>query len=228
LKLDRVQVDTTEGRATFDTVLDLQTLVLDSAWKIEGKGLTRAEPSVAGAATAGTSAAASVPSPVLVSRTLLPPVAVVYAGRLADLGTLAPTIETDALERELTVRRMERDVDELERLRRLDEERARKERERQQAAEAERQRRQRELEQKLLPGTGTAAQPPQSKAEPVPVPVDGAATIDPNAAAAAAAEATPPLAAEPATETKPRVQAQPQPKKKPANSWQPFQISPYQ
>jgi hypothetical protein len=222
LKLDRVQVDTAEGRATFDTVLDLQTLVLDSAWKIEGKGRTRAEPSVAGAATAGTSAAASVPAPVPVSRTLLPPVAVVYAGRLADLGTLAPTIETEALERELTVRRMERDVDELERLRRLDEERARKERERQQAAEAERQRRQRELEQKLLPGT--SAQPPQSAAEPIPVPVDGAATVDSNAAAAA--EATP--AAEPPPETKPRVQAQPQPKKKPANSWQPFQISPYQ
>jgi hypothetical protein len=220
-----VQVDTAEGRATFDTVLDLQTLVLDSAWKIEAKGRTRAEPSVAGAATAGTSAAASVPAPVPVSRTLLPPVAVVYAGRLADLSTLAPTIETEALERELTVRRMERDVDELERLRRLDEERARKERERQQAAEAERQRRQRELEQKLLPGT--SAQPPQSAAEPVPVPVEGAATIDPNAAAATV-DASPPPAAEPPPETKPRVQAQPQPKKKPANSWQPFQISPYQ
>ncbi len=37
MKLDRVQVDTAEGRATFDTVLDLQTLVLDSAWKIEGR-----------------------------------------------------------------------------------------------------------------------------------------------------------------------------------------------
>ncbi len=225
LKLDRVQVDTAEGRATFDTVLDLQTLVLDSAWKIEGKGLTRAEPSVAGAATAGTSAAASVPAPVLVSRTLLPPVAVVYAGRLADLGTLAPTIETEALERELTVRRMERDVDELERLRKLDEERARKERERQQAAEAERQRRQRELEQKLLPGT--PPQPPQPPAEPVPVPVDGAATVDPNASAATV-DASPPPATETVPENKPRVQAQPQPKKKPANSWQPFQISPYQ
>jgi hypothetical protein len=224
LKLDRVQVDTAEGRATFDTVLDLQTFVVDSAWKIEGRGLTRAEPSVAGAATAGASAGAPVPAPVAVSRTLLPPVAVVYAGRLADLGTLAPTIETEALERELTVRRMERDVDELERLRKLDEERARKERERQQAAEAERQRRQRELEQKLLPGT--PPQPPQSTAEPVPVPVEGAATVDPKAAAAA--EATPP--ADPPPETKPRVQAQPQPqpKKKPANSWQPFQISPYQ
>lgn len=224
LKLDRVQVDTAEGRATFDTVLDLQTFVLDSAWKIEGKGRTRAEPSVAGAATAGTSTAASAPAPVLVARTLLPAVAVVYAGRLADLSTLAPKIQTEALERELTVRRMERDVDELERLRRLDEDRARKERERQQAAEAERQRRQRELEQKLLPGT--SAQPPQSAAEPVPVPVDGAATIDPKAAAAAAAEAPP--AADRPVETKPRVQVQPPPKKKPANSWQPFQISPYQ
>ncbi|MGE5267208.1 MAG: AsmA family protein [Deltaproteobacteria bacterium] len=219
LKLDRVQVDTAEGRATFDTALDLQTLVIDSEWKIEAKALTRAQPTVAGAATAGT-APAGVPQPVQVGRSPLPAVSVVYAGRLADLGTLAPSIETAALERELTVRRMERDVDELERLRKLDEERARKERERQQALEAERQRRQRELEQQMAPQQS----PPTPAAEPAPVPVDGAATIDPEAAAAAAAEAE---TADPGPESVPRAQAQPK-KKRPSNSWQPFQISPYQ
>lgn len=216
LKLERVQVDTPEGRATFDTFLDLQTLVVDSAWKIEGKGRTRAEPSVSGAAMAGTTdLAPAVPAPLPVTRTLLPPVAVVYNGRLADLGTLAPTVETEALERELTVRRMERDVDELERLRKLDEDRARKERERQQA---EIERRQKLLRQQQSPATVPAA-------EPVPVPVEGAATIDPNAAA----DATPPPTDDTPPEPRPRYQPQPQPKKKPpANTWQPFQISPFQ
>lgn len=216
LKLDRVQVDTAEGRATFDTALDLQTLVIDSEWKIEAKALTRAQPTVAGAAAAG-AAPAGVPQPVQVGRSPLPAVSVVYAGRLADLATLAPSIETGALERELTVRRMERDVDELERLRKLDEERARRERERQQALEAERQRRQRELDQQTAPQQA----PPQPAAEPIPVPVDGAGSIDPEAAAAEAETA------DPAPEAVPRAQAQPK-KKRPANSWQPFQISPYQ
>ncbi len=220
MKLDRVEVVTAEGRATFDTLLDLQTLMVDSAWKIEAKGLNRAQPSVAAAATAGT-APSDVPAPVPVTRSVLPPVAVVYAGRLADLGTLAPTVETEALERELTVRRMERDVDELERLRKIDEERARKERERQQALEAEREQRQRELQQNAAPQEAPAG-------EPVPVPVDGSATIDPAAAAAAAAEAQAQPTPSPAP--RPRVQAQPQspPKKKPPSNWQPFQITPYQ
>jgi uncharacterized protein involved in outer membrane biogenesis len=216
LKLDRVQVETAEGRATFDTLLDLQTLAIDSTWKIEAKGLNRAQPTVAAAATAGVEPSA-VPAPVPATRSLLPPVSVIYAGRLADIDTLAPTIETSALERELTVRRMERDVDELERLRKLDEDRAEKERARQKAIEAERQR---QLEQSQTPPAATPA-------EPVPVPVDGSATIDPAAAAAAAAEAE--AAVEAATPApRPRVQAQPQPKKKPPSpSWQPFQM-PYQ
>ncbi|OYW56988.1 MAG: hypothetical protein B7Y80_02645 [Hyphomicrobium sp. 32-62-53] len=223
LKLDRVQVETAEGRATFDTLLDLQTLALDSTWKIEAKGLNRAQPTVAAAATAGVEPSA-VPAPVPATRSLLPPVSVIYAGRLADIETLAPTIETAALERELTVRRMERDVDELERLRKLDEDRAEKERVRQKAIEAERQR---QLEQSQTPPSATP--PSEMPAEPVPVPVDGSATIDPEAASAAAAEAE--AAASAATPApRPRVQAQPQPqpKKKPPSNWQPFQISPYQ
>ena len=52
--------------------------------------------------------------------------------------SLEPRIDSEALERELAVRRMERDVEELERLRRLDEARRRE--------EAERQRRQLDLQ----------------------------------------------------------------------------------
>ncbi len=240
LRLDRVQVDTAEGRATFDTMLDLKTLRVDSAWKIEGKALTRAAPSVAGA-TAAVPGDPAAPVPVEVKRALLPPVSVVYAGRLADLAALEPLIDTDALERELTVRRMERDVDELERLRKLDQLRAKQERERQEALEAERQRRQRELEQKLAPPGADIPAP-----EPDPVPVEGsasvpapAAEIAPDAAgnplpedmpgleAGAGVEPTPDAAPVAPSEQRRRVQSQVK-KKPPKNSWQPFQISPYQ
>lgn len=234
MRLDRVRVDTPEGRATFDTMLDLKTFVVDSTWRIEGRGLTRAAPSVPGAA-ARLPGEASVPAPVEVKRSLLPPVNVVYAGRLADLGTMEPMIETEALERELTVRRMERDVDELERLRKLDQLRAKQERERQDALEAERQRRQRELEERLAPSGAAPQLAPGGAPGPQSLPAEGAATVPP-AEANAASDANPLPENVPETEdaTMPerrRVQTQTQTpirKKPPAGSWQPFQISPYQ
>jgi hypothetical protein len=70
----------------------------------------------------------------------LPGVSVVYAGPLASLGSVEPKLQTEALERELSVRKMERYVDELERLRHSDEERARLETDRARALDAERQR----------------------------------------------------------------------------------------
>ena len=51
---------------------------------------------------------------------------------------LEPRITAGALERELTVRKMERDVEELEHLRKLDEDRAKAEQDRQKALEEER------------------------------------------------------------------------------------------
>ena len=50
----------------------------------------------------------------------LPAISVGYTGKLSEFGGIEPAIEAGALERELTVRKMERDVDELERLRKLD------------------------------------------------------------------------------------------------------------
>jgi hypothetical protein len=77
-----------------------------------------------------------------VDKAPLPGVAVGYRGSIAGLGSLEPRIDAEALQRELAVRRMERDVEELERLRRLDEARRRE--------ELERQRRQ--LPQAPIPG----------------------------------------------------------------------------
>jgi hypothetical protein len=60
----------------------------------------------------------------------LPAVQVFYRGPVASVATLEPRIVTEPLERELGVRKMERDVEELERLRKLDEARRRSEAER--------------------------------------------------------------------------------------------------
>ncbi len=89
---------------------------LDSEWQIEPR-LNR--PSSGGSAAA-----------------YLPAVTVVYTGKLSALSSLEPTVSTAALERELSVRKMERDVDELERLRRQDQIRAKQERDRRKAVEA--------------------------------------------------------------------------------------------
>ncbi len=66
-----------------------------------------------------------------------PPVAIYYTGPMGALRSTEPRIALGGFERELTVRRMEYEVEELERLRKLDEENARKERERQRQLEKE-------------------------------------------------------------------------------------------
>jgi hypothetical protein len=97
-------INTPDGRARGMTSLDLGTLNFDSEWQLDQK--------------AG-------------DKPALPTVTVVYRGPVASLAELEPRIASEALERELSVRRMERDVEELERLRRLDESRRREEAERQ-------------------------------------------------------------------------------------------------
>ena len=111
-------IDRPEGRAEGTTALDLKSLQFESTWRLEAKAAGGAD------------------------RAPLPAVTVGYRGSVTGLGALEPRIDTDALQRELAVRRMERDVEELERLRRLDEARRRE--------EMERQRRQ--LEQAPVPG----------------------------------------------------------------------------
>ena len=119
-------IDTNEGRAQGAAGLDLKTLQFDADWRLDQKR----------------SAAAKTP---------LPGITVSYRGPVAALASLAPRIDSDALERELAVRRMERDLEELERLRKLDEARRRE--------EAERQRRQ--LEQAPLPAPVPMAPAPR-------------------------------------------------------------------
>jgi len=147
LQLEPVQLETADGRSSFRTVVDLQSLRIDSAWQIEPK-VTKLAPQPAavgsgeakGALGGAGQAQTAVPQAATGERIILPGVSVTYAGKLRDLGSIEPIVATAALERELSVRKMERDVDELERLRRLDQERAKADLERQRALEAERTR----------------------------------------------------------------------------------------
>lgn len=115
LKLERLEVAAPGGRVEVLVTVDLATLDAESEWRITAAGDAPGRPD-------------------------WPTIGVFYTGPLARLAGTEPRIALGSFERELTVRRMEREVEELERLRRLDEARARAERERAQALEAERQR----------------------------------------------------------------------------------------
>ena len=115
-------------------------------------------------------------------KTAWPSVSVFYNGALGALAAIVPRVELGGFGRELAVRRMEYEVEQLERLRKLDEERARQERERQRAlaeeAERERQRmraleavRQRQLElQQQQQRTGQPLPDVPRLEAPMPVP----------------------------------------------------------
>ena len=127
-------VDTPEGRAAGMANLDLKTFDMEADWHLEQRRPAGEKPA-------------------------LPAVVLIYRGPVAALAKLEPRINSEALERELAVRRMERDVEELERLRKLDETRRRE--------EAERQRRQLEQAPPPLP---PAIPPPVPMAPAVPAP----------------------------------------------------------
>ena len=227
LRLDKVRIDMNEGRSTFATVVELATMRMDSEWQIEP---------VLGDAVEGAAAQAA-----------LPPVTVVYTGKLSQLDALAPVVSAGALERELVVRKMEFDVGELERLRKLDEERARQDAERRRAFEAERARQeaerkrqleeerareeaQRALEEDTHLSDPNAWEPDQRYLDPgASNAAPGAAAID-NGAANPDAAAGVPQSADP-QQAMPAAASQRQPprrRKRPVEEeWRPFQSSPF-
>jgi uncharacterized protein involved in outer membrane biogenesis len=108
-------VATPDGQATNRTTIDLASLKFDIEWRLDLP------------AEGASSGQTSQP---------WPRVSVVHLGHLGESDLSVQRISVQALAREITVRKMERDVAELERLRRLDEERIRVETERLKAAEA--------------------------------------------------------------------------------------------
>ncbi|MFM9939817.1 MAG: AsmA family protein [Hyphomicrobiaceae bacterium] len=148
---------TADARVTTNTVVDLGTLRVDSEWRLD-------------------------PVPLSSERQLLRPplpgITLVYTGPLAQTDALDRRLMLDGFERELIVRKYERDVEELERVRRDDEERVRREAERRRLEEMERQWRPVEPDAtaplpeptKPDPQRQTLAEPPQRAAIEQPLP----------------------------------------------------------
>ena len=114
VQVDRIEVAQKQGRSTVTMTADLGTFAFDSEWQVVMSGAKASRP--------------------------WPPVAVSYVGPLTKIGTSQARVVPDALERELAVRKMERNVNELERLRRLDEDAGARQRERRRQLELESQR----------------------------------------------------------------------------------------
>ncbi len=153
-------IETPDGRLNGTTVFDLDAQRFDSEWKIEANAQAPKtdQPTVAAK-----------------QRPPLPGVTAVYVGSLAAIGTVEPRLQFDALARELAVRKMERDLDELERLRKLDEERNRLEAERRKQLEAERA--------AGTPSMSTPAAPPSATVQPAPQSSPQPASVSPSSPA---------------------------------------------
>jgi len=142
-KLATFSLPSPAGMTKVETTIDLASLLVDSSWVLEPK-------------------APDVVQPDRPRKGALPSVSVVYVGPLKDAWTLEPRITADQLERELAIRKMELDADQLERLHKADAERARQEEERRKAIEAEQADRQ-EVLPAAAPPAGTGTPPPQQQ-----------------------------------------------------------------
>ncbi len=167
LALPAVIFEQDAGGLRNQTFIDLPRLRIDSQWTVTPEPQPR--PDRPGEMVA------------------LPPVTIVYAGTIAEIGRIDAKINLGDLERELIVRQMESNVARLERLRREDETRAAAEAERQRKIEKER-RRSIEIEKlRRLKSTQPTAINPQlppgariDRAAPSVVSPQGAALLPPS------------------------------------------------
>ena len=118
-KIGALEITAPEANLRNLTTIDLAQLKADSEWQIAPR---RPLP--------GTGRATSA------RREPLPPMTLVWTGPLGAIGRAEPRVSIDQLERELAIRKMERDAERLEELRLDDEERARAEAERRKQLEA--------------------------------------------------------------------------------------------
>jgi hypothetical protein len=184
----------TAGATKVETTVDLASLMVDSTWLLEPK-------------------APDVVQPDHPRKGALPSVSVVYVGPLQDAWSLQPRITAEPLERELAIRKMELDAEQLERLHRLDAERARQEDERRQAIEAEQADRDPAPPAAPPDVDGTALSPQQGAVDPEGLPLPPQGTIVP-AVPGLEADVTPlpttdATAADPASGTPAAVAAEP-------------------
>lgn len=152
-KLEPFELQSDAGSTKVETTVDLASLVVDSQWVVQPK-------------------APDVEQPDKPRKGALPPLTVVYVGPLKDAWSLEPRMSTDQLERELAIRRMELDADQLERLHKLDAERARQDEERRRALAGDQAARPAVMPPQLLPPGA-----PQPIFRPTPVPPGAPQTV---------------------------------------------------
>jgi hypothetical protein len=183
-----VAIDTAEGKVVGGASVDLTALTMAATWQVEAKGDVLPPPP--GWSTTITPAGTTAPRKQVPP---LPPILATWTAPLGAIETARLDVTTEALEREVTVRKVERDLEDLERLRKLDEERAKEEAERRRALEASAA----AVPTGVAPGSGPALAPGG-----VPVAPGGGPTVAPGAAPAGAAPtgAAAALAADPSTE----------------------------
>lgn len=127
LKLANIDVQTADGKTEGTATADLTTLTTNASFQVTP--VLRPLPPPA------------VPLPnrkPVAPKGPLPPVTVLYEGQLGMPAVTTVSADASDLQRELVVRQMERNVEELEQARRTDEERARMERERRKKEAADR------------------------------------------------------------------------------------------
>lgn len=115
----------------------------------------------------------------------LPPAIVLYDGPLDNLAVMKSSVDVADLQRELSVRQVERNVEELELSRRVDEERARLEKERRKALDAQRAqaaKKQTETLPPVIPQSAGTANGGQSGADPAPDAINAEPAPNPEAA----------------------------------------------
>jgi hypothetical protein len=172
-KLALVTLDSLAGTTKVETTVDLASLVVDSAWLAEPKG-------------------PDVPQADRPRQGALPSVGVVYTGPLGNAWALEWRITAEPLERELAIRKLELDADQLERLHRADAERARRDDERRRALESD--------QGSVAPAPQAPVPPTATPTAPVPIAPQPSANstvpVDPAPPpAAAVAPAIPPSSA---------------------------------
>jgi hypothetical protein len=199
VRFDTVALNAPEGKVEATTTADLTSLNFNAACQLTAMVRPLPPPPVP--------LPGWTPPP---PKAPLPPAIVLYNGQLDNLANVKTNVDVSDLQRELVVRQMERNVEELELSRRVDEERARLEKERRKAAEEQRAaaiaaaRAQKQAE-RLPPVIPESA----GTANPVAAPVTNPAATSPPPAVSPDAQPTPvPTQPQPG----PQAEEQPQPK----------------
>jgi uncharacterized protein involved in outer membrane biogenesis len=179
-KFDPLALDAPDGKLEATAAVDLTSLNASAACQVTARAKPLPPPSIP---LPGWKPAAPKPP--------LPPAVVLYEGPLDNLPVVKSSVDVSDLQRELSVRQVERNVEQLELSRRIDEERARLDKERRKALDAA-VKKQTETLPPVIPesagtandqisGTNSGAASPQSAATPNVQPVPKSSTTMPQA-----------------------------------------------